>query len=284
VNRPPAGVRDVLDAQRDVLAKVAPRHRRRLMGIASDVQVELEQRLQQLAGSPERYTTQEVRVLLAQVREVSETLAAEFGVRVGDEIEAVGRVAAGIGRESLLDEIDAWADKFAGSVRGTARTELAGDILGDGLLEYYDVSRDTYGLQAIKDMRQALARATLSGETVAMATVRLSQAVEIPAWRAERIVRTEQSYAVHVRQMADMRAMYGPRGEGWRKQLVAVHDNRTGDDSIFVDGQTKRLDEPFEDNAGRVYMHPPNRPNDREVVVFVPEEAVALARAGGGEG
>jgi hypothetical protein len=36
----------------------------------------------------------------------------------------------------------------------------------------------------------------------------------------------------------------------------------------------RRLTEPFEDNHGRIYMMPPNRPNDREVVVIVPVEAV----------
>lgn len=273
MNRPPAGVRAVLRAQRAALDKVVPDRRRALMGIAEDVQRQLEQRLQRLSGSPERYQTQEVRVLLAQVREVVDTLGSEFGVRVGEELEALGREAAGIGRESLLAEIDAWADKFQGSVRRIAPVELAGDLLGPGLLEYYDVSRSTYGMDAIRQMRQSLAASSLSGETVWVATQKLSQKLDMPEWRAERIVRTEQSFALHARQMADLQAAYGPGAPGWKKQLVAVHDDRTGDDSIFVDGQTRALGEPFEDNEGRSYQHPPNRPNDREVVVFVPEVA-----------
>lgn len=273
MNRPPAGVRAVLRAQRAALDKVVPDRRRALMGIAEDVQRQFEQRLQRLSGSPERYQTQEVRVLLAQVREVVDTLGAEFGVRVGGELEALGREAAGIGRESLLAEIDAWADKFQGSVRRVAPVELAGELLGPGLLEYYDVSRSTYGMDAIRKMRQSLAASSLSGETVWVATQKLSQKLDMPEWRAERIVRTEQSFAMHARQMDDLQTAYGPGAPGWKKQLVAVHDDRTGDDSIFVDGQTRALGKPFEDNEGRSYQHPPNRPNDREIVVFVPDVA-----------
>lgn len=50
------------------------------------------------------------------------------------------------------------------------------------------------------------------------------------------------------------------------KVLSATFDNRTGWDSYQVHGQLRRTDEPFE-WAGGLYQHPPNRPNDREVVV-----------------
>ncbi len=50
------------------------------------------------------------------------------------------------------------------------------------------------------------------------------------------------------------------------KILSATFDDRTGWDSYQVHGQIRRIDEPFVSAFGR-YMHPPNRPNDREVVV-----------------
>jgi len=55
------------------------------------------------------------------------------------------------------------------------------------------------------------------------------------------------------------------------KILCATFDGRTAWDSYLVHGQIRRVDEPFEcpEYNGSVhrYMHPPNRPNDREVVV-----------------
>lgn len=50
------------------------------------------------------------------------------------------------------------------------------------------------------------------------------------------------------------------------KVLCASFDDRTGADSFAVHGQIRRPDEPFESWYG-LYQHPPNRPNDREVVV-----------------
>ena len=65
-------------------------------------------------------------------------------------------------------------------------------------------------------------------------------------------------------------------------QLVAVFDDRTGEDSKFVHSKVRRLMEPFHDRV-RDYQHPPNRPNDREVVVLVPLDMVQkeLKRAEG---
>jgi len=48
---------------------------------------------------------------------------------------------------------------------------------------------------------------------------------------------------------------------------VATFDKVTGQDSVFVHGQTKRLSEMFVDDKGREYDAPPNRPHDREIVV-----------------
>jgi len=95
-------------------------------------------------------------------------------------------------------------------------------------------------------------------------------------WRAERIVRTEMSYSYGVSKQVSMGdlARQVPR---MRKRLVATHDDRTGQDSIDLDGQTVDVDKPFvwavRDSKGRLtgkivhYMQPPNRPNDREVVI-----------------
>ena len=110
-----------------------------------------------------------------------------------------------------------------------------------------------------------LARARLEGLTVAQTSEALAADAAISDFRAERIVRTEQSFAMHRRQIEDARAL----DLGLRKQLVAVRDDRTGEDSLRVDGQIREIDEPFFDGV-RHYMHPPNRPNDRETVVFVP--------------
>lgn len=88
---------------------------------------------------------------------------------------------------------------------------------------------------------------------------------QAPAHWAERIVRTE--------------SMNGSNRAIWEankgadeqlgdvvKILSATFDDRTGADSVAVHGQIRRPNEAFEWWDG-LYQHPPNRPNDREVVV-----------------
>ena len=193
----------------------------------------------------------------------------------------MGRQAAGIGRESLIRQINHWHDAFPGAVRRIAAVDVAGDLLADGLLEYYQASRLRYGTSAIAGIRSAMASASLSGETVSQTFEKIAKVFRMPQWRAERIVRTEQSFATHRRQVEDMRDVYGEDVVEWRKQLIAVvpSDGRTGLDSLFVHGQTRKIDEPFRDNQGRVYMHPPNRPNDRETLVMVPAPARRAVRS-----
>lgn len=256
------------------LASVRPAHVATLMEISREIVEALEARLKTL--SPGRYTTQEVRVVLSQVRALVELLGAEMGERIGGEVEELARVAAAAGRDGLVAQIEAWGPEFAGSVRQLVDAAAASEILDPGALEYYETSKQTYGMDAITRMRRVLAKAALEGATVAQTVEKIATEIEIPEWKAERIVRTEQSYASSRRQILDMIDAFGDEAEvEWRKQLIATLDDRTGEDSKYVNGQTRGLTEEFEDNEGRKYQHPPNRPNDREVLVFLPPGAPA---------
>lgn len=263
-----AALRGMLSA----LARVRPAHVKRLLAIARESQAALEARLKALA--PGRYTTQEVRGKLVQVRAAVEVLGVDYGRKVGDEIEAVGRLASTIGRDGLVDQVKAWGTEFPQAARLLSRPRDASDVLDPGLLEYYQRSRETYGLEAITKMRGVLARSALEGRTIVETWEDLSKQLDMPEWRAERIVRTEQSFAANRRQILDAIDTYGDDAEEiFAKQLVATFDNRTGEDSVRVHEQVRRLIEPFNDGK-RDYQHPPNRPNDREVVVLVPLDEV----------
>ena len=57
-------------------------------------------------------------------------------------------------------------------------------------------------------------------------------------------------------------------GDRMLKRLVATFDRVTGRDSVMLHGQRRPVREPFYDGQrGRYFMAPPNRPNDREIVV-----------------
>ena len=83
---------------------------------------------------------------------------------------------------------------------------------------------------------------------------------------AERIVRTETMYAYNAASWETSRQAQETLGDVIRI-LCATFDDRTGADSYAVHGQIRRTNEPFEYWGGSKFMHPPNRSNDREIVV-----------------
>lgn len=82
---------------------------------------------------------------------------------------------------------------------------------------------------------------------------------------AERIVRTETMGAYNRAGWETIRAADDELGD-MCKILSATFDDRTGWDSYQVHGQIRLPDEAFAWKGG-LYQSPPNRPNDREVVV-----------------
>jgi hypothetical protein len=86
-----------------------------------------------------------------------------------------------------------------------------------------------------------------------------------PAHWAKRIVRTEVMGAYARSSWETIREADTLLGD-MTKFLVATFDDRTGSDSYAVHGQCRRPEEAFESWYG-LYQHPPNRPNDREIVV-----------------
>jgi hypothetical protein len=86
-----------------------------------------------------------------------------------------------------------------------------------------------------------------------------------PGHWAKRIVRTEIMGAYARSSWETIREVDDQLGD-MVKILVATFDDRTGSDSYAVHGQCRRPEEAFQSWFG-FYQHPPNRPNDREIVV-----------------
>ena len=100
---------------------------------------------------------------------------------------------------------------------------------------------------------------------VVAATLRRGAAAK--AWELKRLADTEASAVYNLAQLETLIAQDVP-GDRMLKRLVARFDARTGRDSVMLHGQRRPVREPFYDaQHGRFYMAPPNRPNDREVIV-----------------
>lgn len=274
---PPALARLIADQERQI-EQVPPHLVGRIVRLALEVAADIERRMKALA--PGSYAATQARTVLAALRVIVDIAGTRYGVGIGDAVGAAQEQGAAAGRAGLFEQLAEWTK--AGLLPASpARADVAGDLLDPGLLEIKEASVRAYGTQAIAQMRGELTRGTLAGETLPQMFERLARVIDVgtdkrgnpvfnAAYKAERIVRTEHSYALHRRQIEDFRAMFGGELGEWRKQLVATLDDRTGPDSIFVNGQVREIDDLFDDNEGRHYPHPPNRPNDREVMIFVP--------------
>ena len=267
----PGDVARLIESQRRQLDAVAPGHRRRLRAIAKRLERKLGRQLERLGR--DSFSAQQTRVKLLQIQAVTDSLAVEYGDAVSQELVELARQAAGIGRQGLVAEIQAWAKHYKGAKRSVVRTQLAGDLLGDGLLEFYQSSRERYGADALRRMRAVMAEGALAGETVAQTSDKLARVMRLKQYQAERIVRTEQSRAWHFRKLEDAKAMAEDE-PGWQKMATGPMDGRTGEDSKEIEGQLRGLDQPFQSPQHGTFQAPPDRVNDRGTMVLVPPEGM----------
>lgn len=104
------------------------------------------------------------------------------------------------------------------------------------------------------------------------------------SWRVDRLVRTETSYAYNLAQAAALKAFPTEDGEllwgRWTERVDDLSgrplDKRVAEDSLVLHGQVARPGGVFTMPAdarvsskliGRSWVHPPNRPNDRSVLL-----------------
>jgi hypothetical protein len=126
-----------------------------------------------------------------------------------------------------------------------------------------------YSLETIGQLEGIIQRGMLTGEPWGDVRTKLIDQSPFlrgaPRYWAERIIRTETMGAFNRAGWEGIRAADDELGD-MVKILAATFDDRTGWDSYQLHGQIRRPDEAFEWSGG-FYQHPPNRPNDREVVL-----------------
>jgi hypothetical protein len=128
---------------------------------------------------------------------------------------------------------------------------------------------DRYGIAVISQFETTMQQALLTnqswGETRQALMGDSDWLATQPLYWSERILRTESLGASNRAGHECMRQAEEELGPVLRI-LSSVFDSRTGADSMAVHGQVRRMEEPFDTWYGPC-MTPPDRPNDRAVVV-----------------
>lgn len=268
----------------------------RLRKMYENAQAELERKLTRAVGRGSApFTTHQYRVLLAQVRAGQMQLAARMGAESARITEETQRDAlSGIIRQ--IKRLETMHDAPAPILPIEEASRFAGiiDKRRTSLLAQNKESMARYGAHVVKKIENGLALSLTTGDTTAEAVERIAETADIEFWRAERIVRSEQSWAAHSAIVDGMRASAGALGEMYLRwtELVSESgkplDDRVGADSVAMHGQvavpgseytmpdsassiviTNRYGESrvSPDMIGESWMHPPTRPNGRETLV-----------------
>lgn len=274
-----------------IVKQIVNAHRAQLQGLIQlggikkirttyeSVRAEIEAQLADLRrrGQDQTFTAYHLRQVLLQVRDGLKV----FQTGLADQLDDIGLKAATLAQRHVVGSIKAFEKRFAGT-EPVLRLEEASVFarvykgIEPTLLHRYHKLKGNYPLPTINRIRQQMAVSMIRGEGVQQAVDRIAAAgglFDREKWRAERIVRTEGQYAYGV---SNQRCLGEVAHEvpNLMKRLVATQDEREGKDSKALDGQVVPFDKPFvwlkTTKAGveRIeYMAPPNRPNDREVVV-----------------
>lgn len=223
------------------------------------------------------FTAQKTRGAMMQVDLALEKMASD----VNDEMDSSSLNASTMGIENLIKEIEKWNKKFTGAVLPINMNVVAvATDVSEMLFNKREASLRAYNESIRSQMANAIADATIAQSTMSELVSNIGRFFLGEEWRIDRIVRTELHNVYNKGKIRGMTDLWG-NGEGeipdLKKTLFHPMDSRTGKDSIWLNKHNPivPIDEPFvETSTGKrlEYMAPPNRPNDRAILIPFREE------------
>jgi hypothetical protein len=283
----PASYRAVIVDQQQQLAKLV-----KIAGVApvrrlyEEMLRDLERKLG--AATSGTFDAQRLMGAVAQVRMGIARLARDVAGSVQTGADVVGLHAA----RTLLQDAAVLDRHFTGAIRPIPLLQsarLRGMVAGkvESVMRVHETTMARYGVRVVRRMESELGQSLALGESQGQAIDRVAKAGALEWHGAERIVRTEMSFAASAsaREAADQQAeeLDGDLWTRWTEHVTdegVPLDDRVGVDSEAMHGQvappggmftqppTSRDGEDVGDSlVGRQWASPPNRPNDRAVLV-----------------
>jgi hypothetical protein len=236
------------------------------------------------AGKGETMSALQMRQLLAQVREAQSRIAKS----VANGFNPIIRDTQADGVRQAARTINALEEKFTGATVRLPLEEAATfqGILGKrapSLIRANERSFARYGTAVTRKVEEELAVSLAIGETPLEAIDRVRAVADNQWWQAERIVRTEGAYAfnaAHADSIEEAQGALPDLMNRWSEhvddQTGAALDDRVAEDSLVLHGQVVAVGANFVMPPdprvspklwNQTYAQPPNRPNDRSVLL-----------------
>jgi hypothetical protein len=220
------------------------------------------------------FTSQHLRGVLAQVEGATIAITESLGGAMRDGAE----IAARAGVDDLVTELQKFDGMFTGAVTPiNINAALIAHDTSTLLVSKYQTNLDLYGQGLLTQISNGLFSASLGEASYSEVVGRISQFFTAEEWKLHRIVRTELHGIYNRGKLAGMTDLVEDDIPDLKKTLMHPMDSRTGDDSIYAAqlGLVAEVNEPFVYSWGkkeRVFFAPPDRPNDRAIMVPYREE------------
>ena len=231
-----------------------------------DIRLELVDRLSKAPRGS--FTAQHLRGVLGQVQGAIVAMTKHLN---GAMVEG-SQIAALKGVNHLIKEINLFDKKFAGAITPIdLNAALIAQDTAKLLVTRYKTNLDAYGSNLLAQVSNGLFSAAIGETSYEEIIGRVSHFFNAEEWKLRRIVRTELHGIYNRGKLAGLQEL-DDEGEEFLRTLMHPMDARTGDDSKFAatQGLVAKMGEPFHyvwDGKHRVFFTPPDRPNDRAVMV-----------------
>ncbi len=255
-------IREIQQMEEDKAKKLLQMYRR--------VRRDLRDRLDVMADDDRgKFTAQRMRGVLLQV----ELAIATMGDSLKRGIEPEALEIAKKANEHLIKEIEKFSQEFEGAILPIDLdvVSLAQDT-NNFLINRYQVSIDSYSEQVRSVITQQITRSAVEEVGLAELVRRISRFFIGEEWKLLRIARTELHNVYNLSKLNGMKETKEKFVPDLKKALIHPMDARTAEDSK----QLANLDpimpvgKPFKysyKGKERVFMTPPDRPNDRAIMI-----------------
>jgi hypothetical protein len=220
-----------------------------------------------------KFTAQHLRGVLAQVD--GAIIALNESLQ-GGMVEGAYQAAL-TGVSHLLKELSGFDKQFIGAVTPiNLRAAVVARDTSNLMIEKYKTSMETYGQSMRQIISQNLLSAAIGATNYSQVVGDISKFFVGEEWRLHRVVRTELHHIYNIGKINGMRELTDDVPD-LMKTLMHPMDARTGLDSQYAAklALVAVLDEPFKyewKGKTREFQAPPDRPNDRAILVPYREE------------
>jgi hypothetical protein len=233
-----------------------------------DIRKDLIDRLSRIP--PGTINAAHLRGVLAQVNGAVEAMTKHLA---GETIDSSYKAALSA-NEDLLSETRVFDEQFLGYVTPiNLNAALLADDTANFLVDRYQTNLAAYGNDLMTQISNGLFSASIGEKSSEEVVGSISQFFTAEEWKLRRIVRTELHNVYNLAKIQGMKTIDDQiPGSRLMKTLMHPLDDRTGKDSMYAArlNLVAGITEPFEYmwlGKLRQFLCPPDRPNDRAILV-----------------